>query len=75
MIFECNGVRHDSDNLIVFKTGDDYIPLIYMTRDHSRVFVARVERWEGMAVRQADAPEIKGLAARFGIEDLKRALR
>jgi hypothetical protein len=33
-----------------------------------------VDRWKGFEIYEADAVEIKGLAARFGLDDLRRAL-
>jgi hypothetical protein len=74
MTFECNGVRYDTADLIVFETGEAGMPYVYMTRDHRRVLVGRVDRWKGFEIREADAVEIKALAARFRIEDLRRAL-
>jgi hypothetical protein len=39
------------------------------------VFVATFDRRTGVTVHRADAREIEDLAARFGIEDLRRAIR
>lgn len=75
MTFECNGVRYDSDDLYVYETGDAYVPLVYMTRDELCVFMVEMHRWEGAQVRQLDNAEIAQVAKRFGIEDLRRAIR
>jgi hypothetical protein len=75
MTFECNGVRYDSDDLYVYDTGDAYVPLVYMTRDELCVFVVEMHRWEGAQVRQLDNAEIAELVERFGLEDLRRAIR
>jgi hypothetical protein len=75
MTFECNGVRYDSDQLYVYETGDAYVPLVYMTRDEACVFVLEVHRWEGAVVRQLANAEIAEVAGRFGIEEIRRAIR
>lgn len=76
MTFECGGVRYDSDDLLTYRTGDAHHPLVYMTRDHARVFLVEVHKWEGTRVRPVtDRAEIRGLAARFRIDDLLRAIR
>ena len=75
MTFDCNGIRYDSDGLYVYETGDAYVPLVYMTRDETCVFVLEMHRWEGAQVRQLDDAEIAEVAARFGIEALRRAIR
>jgi hypothetical protein len=75
MTFECNGVRYDSDGLHVYETGDAYVPLVYMTKDELCVFVVEMHRWEGALVRQLDSAEIAKVATRFGLEDLRRAMR
>ena len=74
MTFALNGRNYQSDHLKAFRTGDGYIPLIYMTADDARVFFVTVCHWQGIGVQEADAREISSLADRFGIEDLRRAL-
>jgi hypothetical protein len=46
-----------------------------MTRDELCVFMVEMHRWEGAQVRQLDNAEIAQVAKRFGIEDLRRAIR
>jgi hypothetical protein len=75
MTFDCDGVRYDSSTLINFTTGDPYEPFIYMTPDHARVFVGTMERWAGFNVRPADDVEIRRLATRFGLPELRWALK
>ena len=75
MTFECDGQRYDSAELIEYRTGDGHTPLVYATPDHGRVFVAEVDRWDGVDVRPVDAPEIKSLAERFDLPELLQAIR
>ena len=46
------------------------MPFIYLDEESRRVFVVRIDRQEGVEVHQADACEIKLLAARYQIPDL-----
>jgi hypothetical protein len=74
MTFECDGQRYDSAELIEYRTGDGHTPLIYTTPDHGRVFVAVVDRWNGVDVRPVEAAEIETLATRFDLPELRRAI-
>ena len=74
MTFECDGARYDTDALLTFGTGDAHQPFIYMTRDHACVFVGALDKWTGFNVHRADTAEISSLAARFGIDELMRAV-
>jgi hypothetical protein len=74
MTFECDGQRYDSADQIEYRTGDGHTPLIYATPDHRRVFVAVVDRWNGVNVRPVAAAEIDALAARFDLPQLRRAI-
>jgi hypothetical protein len=72
MQFACEGVRYDTAELIEFRTGDARNPFVYATPDRQRWFLAEVDRWDGVSVRGVTADEVAALAARFGIDELRR---
>ena len=75
MRFSCDGSSYSSDDLLTFRTADAHRPLVYMSRDHARVFVVEINRWEGARVRRvSEAAEIKRLAAELGINELLQAV-
>jgi len=72
MTFECDGQRYDSAGLLMFQTGDMFRPIIYLIPDLTSVFVVEAH-WEGITVRRVTDPaEIRALAARFALADLRR---
>ncbi len=46
------------------------MPVIYLDEKNQKVFVLLIDRQEGVEVHQADAPEIRALAMRYGLPDL-----
>lgn len=76
MRFSCDGVSYTSDDLLTYRTPDVHRPLVYMSHDHTCVFVVEIAHWDGAQVRRVSDPaEISELAAQYGIDALLHAVR
>ncbi len=58
-------------DLTVYETGDLQLPAIYLSRDLS-VFILHVNSDSQQSLVLADRKQVRSLADRFGIEDLRR---
>src|SRR5437016_543776 len=73
MVFYSHGTAWDTALMTPFDTGDSLVHKIYLSRDHSAVFVESVDPLNVSSIRRADVDEIDALAARYGIADLQSA--
>lgn len=74
MVFNCAGKTYQASDLRAYETGNPALPTIYVAPFFESVFVVTVDGYRGVMIRKADAVEIKSLSARYGIDDLLRAL-
>ena len=74
MTFRWQGKVYDSARMQAFPICSAAMPFIYLDAASGSVFVVEIDRQEGVEVHQADASEIKLLAARYGVPDLLTAL-
>ena len=75
MNFTCEGKTYNVAELTAYATGDPAVPTVYVTPDFRCVFVQTVDQWKGDTIRLADDVDIKSLAARYGLPQLRRALQ
>ncbi len=74
MVFDCAGKTYQASELRAYETGNPTLPTIYVAPSFECVFVVMMDGYKGVTIHKADAVEIKSLSARYGIDDLLRAL-
>jgi hypothetical protein len=74
MTVDCAGRTYRTSEMTAFETGDPATPTVYLSRDRDCVFVVTADPWKRARVHQADAVEIKTLAARYHLPELLVAL-